>query len=113
MHLNEEVIQVEIKELVRDSVEGTLNELLDTETEKLTQAVDTSAISNSRVGYRSDYYIHSLITTFGNVTLEVSKLKEISFETVIIERYRCRESSVEEALIKMYLADVSVQRSGG
>ena len=35
---------------------------------------------------------------------------EIPFETAIIEHYRCRESSVEEALIKMYLAGVSVRR---
>ena len=34
----------------------------------------------------------------------------ISFETAIIERYRRRESSVEEALIEMYLAGVSVRR---
>ncbi len=38
------------------------------------------------------------------------KLKGISFETAIIERYRRRESSVEEALIEMYLAGVSVRR---
>ncbi len=31
-------------------------------------------------------------------------------ETTIIERYRCWESSVEEALIEMYLAGVSVRR---
>ena len=31
-------------------------------------------------------------------------------ETAIIERYRRRESSVEEALIEMYLARVSVRR---
>ena len=36
--------------------------------------------------------------------------KGISFETAIIERYRRRESSVEEALIEMYLAGVSVRR---
>ena len=35
------------------------------------------------------------------------KLKGVAFETSIIERYRRRESSVEEALIKMYLAGVS------
>ena len=34
----------------------------------------------------------------------------MSFETAIIERYRRRESSVEEALIEMYLAGVSVRR---
>ena len=32
-----------------------------------------------------------------------------AFETAIIERYRRRESSVEEALIEMYLAGVSVR----
>ena len=37
-------------------------------------------------------------------------LKGVSFETAIIERYRRRESSVEEALIEMYLAGVSVRR---
>ena len=42
--------------------------------------------------------------------LKVPKLKGIPFETAIIERYRRRESSVEEALIGMYLAGVSVQR---
>ena len=36
------------------------------------------------------------------------RLKGVSFETAIIERYRRRESSVEEAL--MYLAGVSVRR---
>jgi putative transposase len=44
------------------------------------------------------------------VTLTVPKLRNLPFETAIIERYRRRESSVEEALIKMYLAGVSVRR---
>ena len=38
------------------------------------------------------------------------RLKGVSFETAIIERYRRRESDVEEALIEMYLAGVSVRR---
>ena len=38
------------------------------------------------------------------------RLKGIPFETAIIERYRRHESSVEEALIEMYLAGVSVRR---
>jgi len=49
-------------------------------------------------------------TTSGEVALKVPKLKGVSFETAIIERYRRRESSVEEALIEMYLAGVSVRR---
>ena len=38
------------------------------------------------------------------------RLKGVSFETAVIERYRRRESSVEEALIEMYPAGVSVRR---
>ena len=49
----------------------------------------------------------NLTTTSGDVTLKVPKFKGISFETAIIERYRRRESSVEEALIEMC---VSVRR---
>jgi putative transposase len=46
----------------------------------------------------------------GEVTLTVPKLRNLLFETAIIERYRRRESSVEEALIEMYLAGVSVRQ---
>jgi len=46
----------------------------------------------------------------GDVTLKVPKLRRQTFETAIIERYRRREASVEEALIEMYLAGVSVRR---
>jgi putative transposase len=40
----------------------------------------------------------------------VPKLHSLPFETAIIERYRRRESSVEEALVEMYPAGVSVRR---
>lgn len=58
----------------------------------------------------SGHYSRNPTTTSGDVTLKVSKLKGISFETAIIERYRHRESSVEEALIEMNLVGVSVRR---
>ncbi len=109
VQLNEEVIKGQIKELVRGSVEETLNELLEAEAEKLTQAARYER-NEQRQGYRSGHYSRNLTTTSGDVTLRVPKLKGISFETAIIERYRRRESSVEEALIEMYLAGVSVRR---
>nr|ACN23814.1 transposase [Clostridium sp. enrichment culture clone 7-14] len=68
-----------------------------------------SAARNAK-GYRSGHYSRNLTTTSGDVTLQVPKLKGISFETAIIERYRRRESSVKEALIEIYLAGVSVRR---
>ena len=102
VQLNEEVIKGQIKELVRGSVEETLNGLLEAEAEKLTQAAKYER-SEERQGYRSGHYSRNLTTTSGDVTLNVPRLKGISFETAIIERYRRRESSVEEALIEMYL----------
>jgi putative transposase len=44
------------------------------------------------------------------VNLKVPKLRRQTFETAINECYRRRESSVEEALIEMYLAGISVRR---
>ena len=107
--LNEEIIKGQLKELVRGSVEETLKELLEKEAESLTQAARYER-SEARQGYRSGHYDRNLTTTSGNVTLHMPRLKGVSFETAIIERYRRRESSVEEALIEMYLAGVSVRR---
>ena len=109
VQLNEEVIKGQLKELVRGSVEETLNGLLEAEAEKLTHAGRYER-NEQRQGYRSGHYNRSLTTTAGEVTLQVPRLKGISFETAIIERYRRRESSVEEALMEMYLAGVSVRR---
>ena len=108
IHLNEEAIKGEIKKLVRGSVEETLNELLEAEAEKLTQAARYER-SEQRQGYRSGHYNRNLTTTSGDVTLKVPRLKGVTFETAIIERYRRRESSVEEALIEMYLAEVVLE----
>ena len=109
VQLNEEIIKGQLKELVRGSVEETLNELLEKEAESLTQAARYER-SEARQGYRSGHYDRNLTTTSGDVTLHVPQLKGVSFETAIIERYRRRESSVEEALIEMYMAGVSVRR---
>ena len=109
VQFNEEVIKGQIRELVRGSVEETLNELLEKEAEQLTQAARYER-SEARRGYRSGHYDRNLTTTSGDVTLHIPRLKGVSFETAIIERYRRRESSVEEALIEMYLAGVSVRR---
>ncbi|WRS27998.1 IS256 family transposase [Oscillospiraceae bacterium MB08-C2-2] len=109
VQLNEEIIKVEIRELVRNSVEETLNGLLEQEAQQLTNAAKYER-SEGRQGYRSGHYNRNLTTTSGDVELKMPKLKGVSFETAIIERYRRRESSVEEALIEMYLAGVSVRR---
>ena len=109
IQLNEGIIKEELKELVRNSVKETLNNLLEQEAQELTQAARYER-TEARQGYRSGHYQRNLTTTSGDVELKVPKLKGMTFETAIIERYRRRESSVEEALIEMYLAGVSVRR---
>ena len=76
VQLNEEVIKGQLKELVRGSVEETLNELLEAEAEKLTQAARYER-NEQRQGYRSGHYNRNLTTTSGDVTLKVPKLKGI------------------------------------
>ena len=109
IQLNEDLIKHDLKDLVRSSVEETLNALLDKEADALVNAQKYER-SSERQGYRSGHYKRNFQTTAGEVELNVPKLKGIPFETAIIERYRRRESSVEEALIEMYLAGVSVRR---
>ena len=92
VQLNEEVIKGQIKELVRGSVEETLNELLEAEAEKLTQAARYER-NEQRQGYRSGHFNRNL--TSGDVTLNVPKPKGISFETTVIERHRHQENSLE------------------
>ena len=109
IQLNEDLIKNHLKKLVRSSVEETLNALLDHEADELVNA-DKYERSGDRKGYRSGHYERNFSTTSGDVTLKVPKLKDIQFETAIIERYKRRECSVEEALIEMYPAGVSVCR---
>ena len=109
IQLNEDLIKNNLKDLVRDSVEETLNALLDHEADELVRASKYER-TGDRKGYRSGHYERNFGTTSGEVKLRVPKLKGIQFETAIIERYKRRECSVEEALIEMYLAGVSVRR---
>jgi transposase-like protein len=109
IQLNEAIIKDELKELVRTSVEETLNSLLDKEAEELVNAGKYER-SAARQGYRAGHYDRTFTTTSGNVNLKMPKLKGVTFDTAIIERYKRRESSIEEALIEMYLAGVSVRR---
>lgn len=109
IQLNGDLIKNNLKDLVRNSVEETLNALLDHEADELVRAGKYER-TGDRKGYRSGHCDRNFGTTSGEVRLRVPKLKGIQFETAIIERYKRRECSVEEALIEMYLAGVSVRR---
>jgi putative transposase len=109
IRVDEKQLRGHIDEAVRSSVEETLNALLDAEAERIcgAQRYERSA---DRVDTRAGHYERKLQTKAGEVQLRVPKLRNLPFETAIIERYRRREASVEEALVEMYLAGVSVRR---
>lgn len=109
VQLNEGEIKNQLGELVRQSVEDTLNAMLDAEADQITNAHRYER-TEERTDKRAGHYTRKLMTKAGEVQLKVPKLRKLPFETAIIERYKRREESVEEALIEMYLAGVSVRR---
>jgi putative transposase len=109
IQVDQEQIHKHLDGLVRTSVEQTLNALLDAEADQLCGARRYQR-SPDRQDTRAGHYDRKLQTKAGEVTLHVPKLRNLPFETAIIERYRRRETSVEEALVEMYLAGVSTRR---
>jgi transposase-like protein len=109
IRIDDERIKGHLDRIVRGTVEETLNALLDAEADRLCNAQRYER-TQARRDTRAGHYERSLETKAGEVTLKVPKLRRQTFETAIIERYRRREASVEEALIEMYLAGVSVRR---
>ena len=109
IQLNQEELKSQLGTLVRETVESTLNKLLDEEADRITNAHRYER-NEERLDTRAGHYKRKMLTTSGEVELKVSKLRTLPFETSIIERYKRREASVEEALIEMYLAGVSVRR---
>ncbi len=109
IRIEQEQLTRHLDQVVRGTVEETINALLDAEADKLCQASRYER-SEERKDTRAGHYKRKLDTQAGQIQLKVPKLRTLTFETAIIERYRRRESSVEEALIEMYLAGVSVRR---
>ena len=109
IEINEEKIKEHLGEFVRGTVEETLNTLLDAEADAICNAQKYEH-SPDRRDTRAGYYGRNFHTKAGEVNLKMPKLRTLPFDTAIIERYKRREISVEESLVEMYLAGVSVRR---
>lgn len=109
IRIDEGEIRGHLDEMVRGTVEETLNALLDAEADALCRAQRYER-SPERVDTRAGHYKRKLHTKAGEVELKMPKLRRQTFETAIIERYRRRDISIEEAIVQMYLAGVSVRR---
>jgi putative transposase len=109
IQIDEEQVKDHLGEIVRGTVQETLNALLNEEAARLCRAKRYER-TDERKNTRAGHYTRKLHTKAGEVDIKMPKLRVLPFETAIIERYRRRESSVEEALVEMYLAGVSVRR---
>lgn len=109
IQINENQIKDHLGEIVRGTVQETLNALLDEEASRLCNARRYER-TGGRKDTRAGHYTRTFQTKAGEVDIRMPKLRSLPFETAIIERYKRRESSVEEALVEMYLAGVSVRR---
>lgn len=109
LQVNQAMLETTLDRMVRKSVEETLNAMLDAEADEITGAARYER-SGERKAYRAGHYERDLTVKAGKMSLKVPKLKGAVFESAVIERYRRREESVEEALIDMYLAGVSTRQ---
>lgn len=109
LQVDQAMLETTLDRMVRKSVEETLNAMLDAEADEITGAARYER-SGERKAYRAGHYERDLTVKAGKMSLRVPKLKGAVFESAVIERYRRREESVEEALIDMYLAGVSTRQ---
>ena len=109
IRIDESEIRGHLEKMVRGTVEETLNAMIDAEADAMCKAQRYER-SPDRIDTRAGHYTRKLHTKAGEVEIKMPKLRQQTFETAIIERYRRREVSIEEAIVQMYLAGVSVRR---
>src|ERR1700748_1233594 len=105
----------EIKELIageedilRPLIGAVLQEVLEAE---MSQALGAEkGEREGRLGYRSGYYVRSLITRVGRVELRVPQDRQGRFRTEIFERYQRSEKALVGALAEMYIQGVSTRK---
>ena len=107
--IDEDQVKNHLDGIVRNTVEETINSLLDAEADEICNAKRHER-TPERADYRSGHYTRKLQTGAGEIKVNMPKLRKLPFESAIIDRYRTKQISVEEAIVEMYLAGVSVRR---
>ncbi len=102
---DERAVKDELRELVGKTIEEAINAMLDEEADQL-----VGAGPYERAACRAGRCERGFATTSGRVTLKMPKLKGMRFATAVVERYKRRETGVEEAIIEMYPAGASTRR---
>ena len=109
IQIDQNLFETKLDRLVTEKMPQILNAMLDAEADEITGAARYER-KEGRKAYRAGHYERTLTAKAGRLELRVPKLKGAVFESAVIERYRRRESSVEEALMEMCLAGVSTRQ---
>src|SRR6516165_1943393 len=96
IQIDEARIRDHLGEMVRGTVEETLNAMLDAEADQLCGAGRYER-SQARQDTRAGSYDRTLQTTAGEETLKVPTLRRQPFDPDILDRYRRRETPAEAA----------------
>jgi len=106
----------EIKELIageedilRPLIGAVLQEVLEAEMSQALGAEKGERVEG-RLGYRSGYYVRSLITRVGRVELRVPQDRQGRFSSELFERYQRSEKALVGALAEMYIQGVSTRK---
>ena len=83
IQVDEGQLQGHVDEVVRTSVEETLNTMLEAEADQLCRA-QRYELSPDRADTRAGHYNRKLETKAGEVMLKVPKLRSLPFETAIL-----------------------------
>src|SRR5215510_1419609 len=94
IRIDDERVREHLGRIVRGTVEETLNAMLEAEADRLCNAVRYER-TEARRDQRAGSYDRKLQTKAGEVRLKMPKLRQQTFETAIIERYRRRENITE------------------
>lgn len=111
VRVDESEIRNYLDQQVREAVKQVLEEIMNAEAEELICAGPYER-SEGRRDWRNGTRKRKLKTRVGEIELSVPRLRTLAFQTMIFERYRRLEISLEEALIEMYLLGLSTRKIG-
>jgi transposase-like protein len=96
-------------DFIRPMIGKVVQEVLEAEMREALGA-DKGERTESRVGYRSGYYVRSLVTRVGKLELRVPQDRQGRFCTELFERYQRSEKALVAALAEMYVQGVSTRK---
>ena len=96
-------------EFLRPLVEMVVQQLLEAEMSEALGA-GKGERTEGRLGYRSGYYVRSLVSRVGKLELRVPQDRQGRFCTQLFERYQRSEKALVAALAEMYVQGVSTRK---